>query len=190
VIRIEWNTDAGLLLAIEPTPAEVATHAEELAIGYNDPANASLMGHDEPQDPDDVIEHFADMAAEGARLFLLFRDGALVGDGDLRGIRDGAAEFAFMIGARNVQGKGLGTRFAIMIHACGFSAVGLDRIYSSIVPHNAASRRVFEKIGCILDDGDEARSYADEPSDVVLRIDRATFETLHAAAVAAIRITT
>lgn len=188
MIRIEWSTDAGVLVAIEPTPADVATHAAELAAGYNEPANAALMGHDEEMEPAEVIEHFADMAAEGARTFLLFRDGALVGDADVRHFHDGAAEFAFMIAARNVQGKGLGTKFALMIFACGFAKLGLRRIYASLVPQNAASKRVFEKLGCVLDDSAEARSFADEPGDLVLGIDRATFETLHAASLAAIRI--
>ena len=188
MIRIEWSTDAGALVAIEPTPADVATHAAELAAGYNEPANAALMGHDEPMEPEDVVEHFAEMADEGARTFLLFRDGALVGDADLRHFHEGAAEFAFMIGARNVQGKGLGTRFALMIYACGFAALELRHLYASLVPQNAASKRVFEKLGCVLDDSPEARFFADEPGDIVLGIDRATFETRHAASLAEISI--
>jgi RimJ/RimL family protein N-acetyltransferase len=188
VIRIEWSTDAGELVAIEPTPADVATHAAALAAGYNEPANAALMGHDEEMEPADVIEHFAEMADEGARTFLLFRDGALVGDADLRHFHDGAAEFAFMIAARNVQGKGLGTRFALMIFACGFAKLGLRRLYASLVPQNAASKRVFEKLGCALDDSAEARYFADEPGDLVLGIDRAVFEAQHASALAQIQI--
>ncbi|HTM22060.1 MAG TPA: M28 family peptidase, partial [Kofleriaceae bacterium] len=34
-------------------------------------------GHAEPLDPDDVIAHYAELAAEGSRAFLLHRDGAL-----------------------------------------------------------------------------------------------------------------
>jgi len=41
-------------------------------------------------------------------------------------------------------------------------------VYASLVPHNTASRRVFEKLGASLDDGDEARAYADEPGDIVM----------------------
>jgi RimJ/RimL family protein N-acetyltransferase len=188
VIRIEWSTDAGALVALEPTPDDIAAHAAELAVGYNEPTNASLMGHTDTIEPAEIVEHYADMLAEGARPFLLFRDGELVGDADLRGLRGGSAEFAFMIGARNVQGKGLGTRFAIMIHAFGFATLELARIYASIVPHNTASRRVFEKLGYEVDDSAAARAYADEPGDVVMRIDRASFEQRHAAALAAIRI--
>lgn len=186
--RIDWTTDAGQLAAIEATLDEVSAHAAALADGYNHPANAELMGHTEPLEPGEVIESYAELIEEGGRAFLLFRDGELVGDGDLRHLHGGGAEFAFMIGAPSAQGKGLGTRFAIMIHAFGFREAGLDHIYASIVPHNIASRRVFEKLGYVVDDGPTARSFADEPGDIVMAIDRPTFERTHAAALAQIRI--
>ena len=186
--RIDWTSDAGRLAALEPTRDELAAHAPALAVGYNDPANASLMGHTEPISHAEVIAHYADMDEEGARQFLLFSDGQLAGDADLRGFHDGAAEFAFMIAAPSQQGKGLGTRFALMIHALGFAELGLARIYASVVPHNTASRRVFEKLGYTQDDSAAARAFADEPGDVVLAIDRATFEARNAAAIAQLRI--
>jgi RimJ/RimL family protein N-acetyltransferase len=188
VYRIDWSSNVGQLAAIEPEPAEISAHADELAVGYNEPANAALMGHTEEISPADVIAHYLDMAADGARQFLLFIDGKLAGDADLRGFHDSAAEFAFMIGARDQQGKGLGTRFALMTHALGFRELGLARIYASVVPHNTASRRVFEKLGYVLDDSAEAREFADEPGDVVLVIDRATFEARNAEALAEVRI--
>ena len=141
---IEWNGSDDRLVAIEPTPEEVARHAPELAIAYNHPANATLMGHTEAISEEEIVEHYAEMEAEGAHQFLLFRDGVFVGDADLRGIEDGAAEFAFMIAAPSAQGKGLGTRFALMVHALGFRHLGLERIYASVVPENVASRRVFK----------------------------------------------
>jgi RimJ/RimL family protein N-acetyltransferase len=55
-------------------------------------------------------------------------------------------------------------------------------------PHNDASRRVFEKLGHARDDGPEARPFADEPGDVVMAIDRATFEHVNAAALAQLAI--
>jgi RimJ/RimL family protein N-acetyltransferase len=186
---IEWDGPDDRLRAIEPTPDEVARHAPELAIAYNHPANAALMGHVDELSEDDIIEHYAEMEQDGAHQFLLFRDDVFVGDGDLRGFRDGCAEFAFMIAAPSVQGKGLGTRFALMIHALGFLHLGLERIYASVVPENVASRRVFEKLGYTPDDSEVARSYADEPGDVTLVIDRATFEERHAQALAQLRIT-
>lgn len=186
---IEWQGHDDRLVAIEPTPDEVARHAPALAIAYNHPANAVLMGHTEELSEEDIVEHYATMEAEGAHQFLLFRDDVFVGDADLRGIEAGSAEFAFMIAAPAAQGKGLGTRFALMIHAFGFLHLGLDRIYASVVPENVASRRVFEKLGYTADDSPAARAYADEPGDVTLVIDRATFENRHAHALAQLRIT-
>ena len=185
--RIDWQTEVGHLAATEPELREVAEHAAQLAVGYNDPRNAELMGHAEPLSESDVVEHYEATIEEGARAFLLYLDGQLVGDGDLRGLRDGAAEFAFMIAAPSIQGKGLGTRFAIMIHAFGFAHAGLDRIYASVVPHNVASRRVFEKMGYVADESPEARSFADEPGDVALLITRETFERVNRTAIAQIR---
>lgn len=196
MIRIDWTTDAGALLAFEPTTAEVAQHASELSTGYNDPANAELMGHANLISPAEVIDAYTESIAGGMRAFLLFvmprggknppprrhsREGplplwgAFAGDGDLRNFRGATAEFAFMIAAPIAQGKGLGTRFATMIHSFGFRRLELERIYASVVPHNTASRRVFEKLGYIADDTPAGREYADEPGDLVLVLDRDTF---------------
>jgi len=169
--RIDWSE----LSAIEPTPDEVREHAAALAIAYNDPRNAPLLGHTSQLTEADVIEHYASMRTEGARAFLLFRDGALAGDGDLRGIANGTAEFAFLIASPDAQGKGLGTRFATMIHALAF-AQGIERIYASVIPVNVASRRVFEKLGYVEDTSPAARAYADA-GDVVLSLDRVGFRT-------------
>ena len=188
-MRIDWTTDVGQLVAFEATVDDVALHADELARGYNHPSNAELMGHAEPISPDEVVEHYTEMIGEGARAFLLFFDDRFAGDADLRGFRDGAAEFAFMIGAPEAQGKGLGTRYATMVHAFGFHEVHLHHIYASIVPHNTASRRVFEKLGYWLDDSATARSFADEPGDLVMAIDRQTFDRINAVALGQIRIT-
>lgn len=188
MFRIDWQTDAGALAAIEPTPDEVRGRAAELAVAYNEPRNAALMGHTAPFTAGDVIDHYADMAEDGARQFLLLVDGALAGDADLRGLGGGAAEFAFMIGAPAAQGKGLGTRFALMVHVFAFDTLGLATVYASVAPQNVASRRVFEKLGYAVDASPAARAYADEPGDVVLSIDRATFQRANAAAVQAIRI--
>jgi RimJ/RimL family protein N-acetyltransferase len=186
--RISWTTDAGELVAIEPTLTDVAAHAAALAAGYNQPDNARLMGHAEAFTEQDVVKHYESMHDGGARTFLLFLEGRLVGDADLRGIRDGAAEFAFMIGAPGLQGKGLGTRFALMVHACAFVQLGLQRVYASIAPTNRASRRVFEKLGYRLDDSTEARTFADEPDDVTMVIGRATFERTDALVLAQLHI--
>jgi RimJ/RimL family protein N-acetyltransferase len=75
-----------------------------------------------------------------------------------------------------------------MIHAFGFRELGLATIYASVVPHNTASRRVFEKLGYIVDDSPAAREYADEPGDVTLALSRATFERVNADSLTHIRI--
>jgi len=187
--QITWATPVGRIVAIEPRTDEVAHHAAQLAAAYNDPHNAPLLGHSEDVDEDDVADHYADVAEDGGHNFLVFLDGALVADGDLRKVGGGAAEFAFMVAAPAAQGKGLGTRVALMIHGFGFARLGLERIYASIIPHNTASRRVFEKLGYRVDDSPAARAYADEPGDVTMVIDRAAFEAAHAAAMAEIELT-
>jgi RimJ/RimL family protein N-acetyltransferase len=187
--RIDWLTDAGALAALEPTRDQLVTHALALAEGYNEPENARLMGHTEEMAPADVIAHYEDMAEEGARQFLLCVDGVLVGDADVRGIEAGTAEFAFMIAARDRQGRGLGTKFALMISAFAFAELGLRRLYASVATYNPASRRVFEKLGFTVDESTEARGYADEPSDIVLGIDREVFVRSHAPALPGVKIT-
>ncbi len=182
-LRVEW----GDLSAFEPAPDDVATHAAALAIAYNEPNNARLLGHTQLLSADDVIDHYASLVEEGGHPFLLFRDGQLSGDGDLRGVGDGECEFAFLIADPGAQGKGLGTRFATMICAAGFARLDLARIYASIVPANTGSRRVFEKLGYTLDETAAARGFAEDPEDLVMSIDRATFERTNAAALAAIR---
>ncbi|HEY3803300.1 MAG TPA: GNAT family N-acetyltransferase [Kofleriaceae bacterium] len=176
--RLSWTTPAGLVTAVEPTPDEIRAHAAELARGYNDPANASLMGHTAEISEDEVADSYAELIDDGGRAFLAFCDGAFVGDADLRGLHGGGAEFAFMIGARHTQGKGLGTKLATMICKFGFETIGLATIYGSVVPENVASRRVFEKLGFVLDDSPAAREFADEPGDLVMAIGRETFRRL------------
>ncbi len=188
--RIDWETPSGKLLAIEPRLDEVAGHARELALAYNEPHNAALMGHHEAISETEVVDHYEAMSDAGARAFLLYLDGELAGDADLRGLKDGAAEFAFLVAARAAQGKGLGTRFATMIHAFAFQALALDHIYASVVPANTASRRVFEKLGFELDTSAAARAFVDKDAqdDLTFSIDRITFEGLHVAELSEIRV--
>lgn len=178
--EIAWNE----LTAIEPTLDEVRAQLGPLANAYNDPRNAPLLGHEELLSETEVLEVYQAMFDAGARPFLLFRDGVLAGDGDLRGISGGCAEFAFLIASPDAQGKGLGTRFATMLHAFGFDTLGLDRIYASVVPHNVASRRVFEKLGY----REDATTDYGDAGDVVLAIDRARFAATSDAVLANIRI--
>ena len=181
--EITWND----LSAFEPTLDDVRTHVSALALAYNDPRNAPLLGHSARLSEAEVIEVYETMFETGARPFLLFCDGAFAGDGDLRSIADSCAEFAFLVASPDAQGKGLGTRFATMIHAFGFATLGLERIYAAVVPQNVASRRVFIKLGYVEDPSPQAREYGDA-GDVVLSIDRAKFQAVAAAALAEIQI--
>jgi RimJ/RimL family protein N-acetyltransferase len=186
--RIEWTTPAGVLVAVEPAPEELGVHASALAVAYNDPKNAPLLGNTRAMSDDDVIVHYAELSARGDRPFVFLRDDALAGDGDLRGIADREAEFAFLIAVPAAQGQGLGTRFATMVHALAFRELALERVYASIVPANVASRRSFEKLGYAVDDSPTARARAEEPDDIVMSIDRTAFLRIHADAMANIRI--
>jgi RimJ/RimL family protein N-acetyltransferase len=183
--RIDWQTPAGALTVLEPRLDEVRPHVPALVAAYNDPRNATLLGHTAALTEADVLEHYETLLETG-RPFLLLRDDAFSGDADLRGIERslgrGICEFAFLIADPAAQGQGLGTRFATMVHAFAFAHLGLERIYASVVPANAASRRVFDKLGYGADDGRTARSFAD-PGDVTLSIDRGTFAREHAAAI-------
>ena len=171
MIEITW----GALRALEPTRDELERYAPLLAEGYNHPANAPLMGHTQIITPPEVVESYLSSIADGMRAFLFFDGDAFCGDGDLRNFRDKTAEFAFMIAAPNAQGKGLGTRFATMVHAFGFQT--LERIYASVVPANTASLRVFQKLGYTVDESPEGRAYAEEPGDITLSLPRAAFIT-------------
>ena len=57
------------------------------------------------------------------------------------------------------------------------------------MPANVASRRVFEKLGHAVDRSAAARAFADEDDDIVMSIDRATFERAHDSAVGDVRFT-
>ena len=185
---IELADGEARLRACEPTRAQVAASAPLLAAFYNDPHNRTMLGHAADLTAADVVAHYRRLAGDGARAFLLEHDGRLVGDADLRHIDRGRAELAILVGDRAAQGRGLGTRFAIMVHAFAFRALGLRRIYASIIPANAASLRLFQKLGYERDDSPEARRTIDAPDDVTLSIAAERFHALHAAIVAAVRI--
>ena len=185
--RIDWASSK--LHAYEPTLEELGTYAPALAAAWNDPHNAKLMGHGDVFDVDDVLAHAEAIRAEGGRAFLLFHDGQLAGDADFRGVSKGSAEFAFMVASPSAQGKGLGTRFALMLHRFAFTTLHLTHSYASIDPINTASRRVFEKLGFAVDTGRAARAFADEAGDVVMSIDREAFDQLNAKTFADLSIT-
>jgi len=188
LVTVEWRLGDELLAASEPTRREVDAAAARLADYYNDPHNSRMMAHEAELSPDEVVTYYDELRAEGGHPFLLHWNGQLMGDADLRNVDDDSGEFAIMIGARDVQGRGLGTRFAVMVHAFAFQRLGLERVYVSIVPANAASRRLFEKLGYEPDDGPDARAFADDATDVTMSIGRAAFEAARARELGEIRI--
>jgi len=178
---VRWDGPEGLLEAREPTRPEVEAASASLSAWYNEAHNRSMMANEEEMDPGDVVEHFEGMWRGGGRNFLLYAQGRLMGDADLRHV-DAAtrtAEFAIMIGERTAQGRGFGTRFALMLHALAFERLGLERVYVSIIPSNQGSLRLFEKLGYTSDNSPAARAYIDEPDDLTLSFRRADFLRLH-----------
>jgi RimJ/RimL family protein N-acetyltransferase len=179
---VSWHTTAGELETREPSRAEVEVIASSLSAWYNEEYNRAMMSNQHEMGPADVREHFDNLWAKGGRAFLLYAQGHLMGDADLRHIdhRAGTAEFAIMIGERNVQGRGYGTRFALMLHALAFEKLALERIYVSIIPANRGSQRLFEKLGYQLDVSPAARAYTDEDDDITMSFGRDDFRRLHA----------
>ena len=186
---VEWERGGETLTALEPTDDELRRAAPDLAASYNDSHNRVMMGHgDEPHSAADVIAYYEELRTEGGRPFLLYVEGALMGDADFRNIEEATGEFAIMIGGRASQGRGLGTRFALMLHRFGFDLLGLERIYITVIPANVASRRLFEKLGYQLDDSAEARELADEETDVAMSLARSAFDRARSDDYAAIRV--
>jgi len=175
---VDWRHEDDLLQAIEPTDSEIVGAAPQLAAFYNNDHNRTMLAHADSLLPAEVVSYYAELRADGGRPFLLRNGRGLVGDADLRNVDGGAAEFAILIGDRGTQGRGVGTRYALMIHLFAFTALKLERIYVSIVPGNVPSRRLFEKLGYAHDDSAAARDYADEDTDVTMSIDRPRFEAV------------
>jgi RimJ/RimL family protein N-acetyltransferase len=164
------------LRATEPTPDEVRAVAVQLSSYYNDKHNRAMLTHEEDMSAKEVVEYYTESCERGDRLFLLEQNGVLVGDADFRHFDAESAEYAVMIGARNLQGRGLGRKFTTMLHAWAFRGLGLDRVYVTILPANRPSLRLFEQLGYGPDRSPRARSLIDEESDVTLSVERSAFE--------------
>jgi RimJ/RimL family protein N-acetyltransferase len=184
---IEWQTPQALLRALEPWPDEVRAHAARLAAFYNQPDNRRMLTNSIEMSAAEVVAHFADLEESGGRPFLLLCDGDLAGDADFRYISEGQAELAILIGERARQGQGLGTGFGIMLHTFAFGVLELERVYAAIIPENAASLRLFEKLGHAGDDSERARAAADEPDDVTTSVSRLQFQERHGGVVASVK---
>lgn len=168
--------------------SELAAAAPRLAAWYNEPVNRALMTNQVAFTAGDIIERFNELQRAGDRPFLLYRGGELVGDGDHRNLTLESAEYAVLIGPREAQAKGLGTRFSALALALAFGPLGLRRIFASVIPANRGSLRMFEKLGFRRDDSPEARRCADAADDVCLSIDERTFGERHAQALACSRV--
>lgn len=167
---VTWKKNGKLLVAKQPSDAELAEHAQRLADWYGDEYNRYMMAGTESLHAQDVIDFWAELRAQGGQAFLLYVDGQLVGDADLRHIETDRAEFAIMIGARDTQGQGLGTLLSVLIHAFAFETLKLSAVYLTIVPHNEPGRRCYEKVGYVRDDEPLARGYAEADDDIAMRI--------------------
>jgi len=181
-----WRTPAGALRAYIPDLAEVTRLAPRLAAFYNDAYNRAMMSNTVAMSPAEVVEHVESLRAAGGLPFLLERDGALAGDADLRHLTSTTAELAILIGQRPEQGKGWGTRFALMLHALAFGPLALERVFVAIIPANLPSQRLFAKLGYEPDPSVTARAFAEDPSDLTFSLDRATFTSRHAPALSEI----
>jgi RimJ/RimL family protein N-acetyltransferase len=185
---VEWRVGDARLRLVEPTTEEVRAHAATLAECYNEPRNRALLTNEHEFAPEDVVEQFDEMRRDGGRPFLLFSDDAMMGDCDLRHVEGSTAEFAIMVGAREHQARGLGTRFATMLHALAFGRLGMKRVYATVRPENAGSRRMLEKVGYVLDESPEARRFADAEDDVCVSVDAASFARAQGSAIAAVQV--
>jgi RimJ/RimL family protein N-acetyltransferase len=181
--RLLWRRPDHVLEARRGDAALVEQHADALLGWYNDPSNASMMGGSGTMTRADVIDFWRELGEGGGHGYLSFVDGALVGDMDLRGISEDAggavAEFAIMIGDRTRQGAGLGRSFALMLHVHAFRDLGLTKLYVPPRRENARVHRLNDWLGYSRDDGEAARSYADEEGCVTSSLDGATLRRLH-----------
>src|SRR6516225_4576774 len=59
--------------------------------------------------------------------------------------------------------------FALLAEG-GSRTLGLARVYVTILPENAASLRLFDKLGYLRDESPEARAHVDHPTDVSLSL--------------------
>jgi RimJ/RimL family protein N-acetyltransferase len=188
--EVQIRDEESLLRAYEPTTAELEAAAPDLSRHYNDPYNRSMLTNTGTMSAEDVVAHYRESHQRGDRLFLLERDGVLMGDADFRHFDNQSAEYAILIGARDQQGRGLGGKFTVMLHALAFGEWALEHIYVNIIPANQPSLRMFQRLGFQPDSSARARSLAEEPSDATLSLDAASFGQRHAAIVQSVTIRT
>lgn len=170
----------GRLHAYEPTLTEVQAAAPLLAAFYNDCHNSAMLTNTRELTADEVVETFQAMRAAGDRPFLLEQDGVLMGDADFRHVAGAEAEFAILVGPRAQQSRGLGTRYAAMLHVAALRVLKFERVYAAVIPANIASRRMLDKLRYQVDHSPHAASFAEAEDDVVMSVDWVQFERAYA----------
>ncbi|MBI5497994.1 MAG: GNAT family N-acetyltransferase [Deltaproteobacteria bacterium] len=160
----------------------VAEHASQLARWYNHPHNRALMGNSSDMTTEDVEEMYAEMRHGGGRPYVLFVDNVLAGDCDLRRLDAIRGEFAILVGDTARQGKGLGTRFTVMTLVHAFRDLALARVSLSVLPHNTAGRRCYQKAGYLEDRAPETLAFLASPEDVPMTAFPHTVRQLHPSA--------
>lgn len=188
-----WSIEApggqGQMVAFEPTEAEVLAAAPMLALFNNDRHNSAMLTNTQEMTATEIVENYLSLRSNNGRPFLLVQDGLLMGDADFRNISGSTAEFGILIGSRVQQSRGLGTRYAAMMHIAAFRVLGLERVYSSIIPNNIASRRMVEKLGYVLDQSPFAKTFAEDQDDMVLSLDWSQFQLANAELLSEVTIT-
>jgi RimJ/RimL family protein N-acetyltransferase len=76
-----------------------------------------------------------------------------------------------------------------MLHAAALRVMAFERIYAAVIPQNAASRRMLEKLGYQVDPSPRAASFADTADDIVMSVDRVQFEQAQADLLAQVVVT-
>ncbi len=188
--EVQYRDGDSLLRAFEPDAAELEASAQRLSQQYNDPYNRSMLTNSVTMSAGDVMDHYREARQRGDRLFLLERDGVLMGDADFRHFDADSAEYAILIGSRDQQGRGLGGKFTIMLNALAFGDWDLARVYVTIIPANQPSLRMFQRLGFENDASPRARGLAEQASDASLSLDAESFRRRHAASIQAVAIRT
>lgn len=181
-VRLAWPADNRLVEAIEPDEDLVERNAERLRDWYNDPDNASMMDGCGTMSTEDVVDFWRTLRNDRGRGFFAFENGVLVGDADLRQVRDGAAEFALMIGPAEAKGRGVGRALAILVHVFAFRELGLPRLFVPPRRDNVRVHALNRFLGYEPDDGQLARAFGDEPSCQTYSLSARAFREKHAAA--------
>jgi RimJ/RimL family protein N-acetyltransferase len=186
---VEWDVPGlGVLTAVQADPEVLEPHLSWLAGAYNEPFNFEMMGNECLSSKDSVREYYEHGWKNSSLMFLLFLNGELVGDADFRNFFEKGAEFAIAIGARSAQGKGLGTRFGIMLHGFAFENCGLETVLVAILHKNTGSLRLFEKLGYERDVEREFVHRLEDETDVCMFLSKPRFADLFASDVRKLRI--